>query len=80
MLYRYQKRQSGVVRKSQSKKLQKVIAEGTTTYERWIHVHLLSVDEHTNHPTGDVSVLNFYLFNVFDYNLHLAGVFTCNSQ
>lgn len=44
--------------KSQSKKLQKVIAEGTTTYERWIHVHLLSVDEHTNHPTGDAGGLH----------------------
>ena len=60
--------------KSQSKKLRQAIEKGTRTYERWIHVHLPSVDEHTNHPTGDVSVLNFYLFKVFYYNLHAGGV------
>ena len=42
--------------KIQSKKLRKFLEDnGTAPSERWIHVHLPSVDEHAVHPTGDVS-------------------------
>ena len=42
--------------KIQSKKLRKVLeGNGTAPSERWIQVHLPSVDEHAVHPTGDVS-------------------------
>ena len=45
--------------KNQSRKLRQAIEEGTTKYERLIHVHLPSIDEHTVHPTGDVSLKLF---------------------
>ena len=67
--------------KFQSKKLRKDLQEnGTAHCERWIHVHLPSVDEHAVHPAGDVSftscdltadpdtfsrrVLAFHFFNI----------------
>ena len=43
--------------KFQSKRLRKALQDnGTAHCERWIHVHLPSVDEHAVHPTGDVSL------------------------
>ena len=39
------------------KMLRKALQDnGTAHYERWIHVHLPSVDEHAVHPTGVVSL------------------------